>query len=105
MRKGKAAGEDHISIKLHKTAGSRFSGELLDLFNIAYNTDVLPKDWQNLNYMPDMEKGDKRNCGISEGLHCCHMRGNCTSKFSIALLLLKALLENGSRDGSQERAQ
>ena len=67
MRKGKAAGEDHISIKLHKTAGSRFSGELLDLFNIAYNTNVLPKDWQNLNYMPDMEKGDKRDCGIYRG--------------------------------------
>ena len=45
MRKGKVAGEDCIPIELYEAAGPQFLGELLELFNIAYNTETIPNDW------------------------------------------------------------
>ena len=54
--------------------------ELLKLFNIACNTETIQNDWQKGVICPIWKTGDKIDCGITEGLHCCHMRGNYTGE-------------------------
>ena len=68
MRKGKAAGEDCIPIEQYEAAGPQFLGELLELFNIAYNTETIPNDWQKGSICPIWKRGDKTDCGNYRGI-------------------------------------
>ena len=57
MRKDKAAGEDCTSIELYQAAGPQFWGKMLELFNIANNTETIPSDWQKGIICPIWKKG------------------------------------------------
>ena len=85
----------------------RFLAELLGLFNIAYNTGTIPNDWQRKLYARYVKREAKQNAEITEGLHCCHMRGNCTGELLRRDYerMLKASLESGSTSLHQGRAR
>ena len=84
----------------YEAAGLRFLVELLKLFNIVCNTETIPNDWQKGIICLIWKTGDKIDCRITEGLHCCHMWGNYTGQLlrTDYERMLKASLESGSRD-------
>ena len=68
IKKGKAAGEDGIPVELIQAAGSVAVGLLLEIFNEAYKTERIPREWQEGLVCPILKKGDKTACENHRGV-------------------------------------
>ena len=68
MKKGKAAGEDGIPVELIQAAGCVAVEWLLEIFNEAYKTERIPREWQEGLVCPIFKKGDKTVCENHRGV-------------------------------------
>ena len=69
MKKGKAAGEDGIPVELIQAAGCVAVEWLLEIFNEAYKTERIPREWQEGLVCPIFKKGDKTVCENHRGVN------------------------------------
>ena len=70
MKREKAAGDDGIPVEILKAGGSFVEQQLLVIYNIAYETECVPSDWQKGMICRLLKREKRRFVTIIEVLYC-----------------------------------
>lgn len=68
LKKGKAAGHDHITGEMLKNMGRRGLELLTEICNKAWEEGKVPQEWRIGIIVPIFKKGDKRECSNYRGI-------------------------------------
>ena len=68
MRKGRSPGEDGLPVEVLKGGGTTVLEQLLNICNRAYETEMVPSDWQKGIISPIFKKGKKTICDNHRGI-------------------------------------
>lgn len=80
LRSGKAPGIDEIQPEMLKALGVEGLSWLTRLFNIAWESGTVPKEWQTGVVVPLFKKGDRRVCANYRGITLLSLPGKVYSK-------------------------
>uniref|UniRef100_A0A8C5CRJ5 Reverse transcriptase domain-containing protein n=1 Tax=Gadus morhua TaxID=8049 RepID=A0A8C5CRJ5_GADMO len=80
LRSGKAPGIDEIQPEMLKALGVEGLSWLTRLFNIAWESGTVPKEWQTGVVVPLFKKGDQRVCANYRGITLLSLPGKVYSK-------------------------
>ena len=71
LKNGKAAGKNEITGDVIKCGGDRVVDWIWRLYNMAFESDVVPEDWRSAGIVPMYKgKGEKSECKNYEVLAC-----------------------------------
>ena len=84
LKNGKAPGEDLISPEMMKHGRGETAQQLKVLFNLIWNNEEVPKDWQKGSIVKLPKKGDLSNCNNWRGITLLSMPGKvfCSTMLS-----------------------
>ena len=68
MKKGRSPGEDGLPVEVLKAGGMTVVEQLLNICNRAYETEMVPSDWQKRIISPIFKKGEKTICDNHRGI-------------------------------------
>ena len=80
LHSGKAPGIDEIPPEMLKALGVEGLSWLTRLFNIAWGSGSVPKEWQTGVVVPLFKKGDQRVCANYRGITLLSLPGKVYSK-------------------------
>ena len=80
LRSGKAPGIDEIQLEMLEALGVEGLSWLTRLFNIAWESVTVPKEWQTGVVVPLFKKGDQRVCANYRGIILLSLPGKVYSK-------------------------
>ena len=80
LHSGKAPGIDEIRPEMLKALGVEGLSWLTRLFNIAWKSGTVPKEWQTGVVVPLFKKGDQRVCANYRGITLLSLPGKVYSK-------------------------
>lgn len=68
LKNGKAPGHDKITSEMIKNMGTEAKKILLKIYNMIWNIEQIPNDWQKALIVPIYKKGDRYDCNNYRGI-------------------------------------